>query len=225
MQSQHQTQHNWLALETANRSFFRYRDRFNGTVVDLGCGSSPYLPELKETVQRYIGVDWENSRHDQSHVDLFSNLNERIALPDASVNAAIAMHVMEHLCEPECFLGEVWRILQPGGFLFIAVPFNWHLHEEPFDFFRYTPYGLEYLLRKHRFAEIEVTPEGGFFSTVTLKWNYQLRRLLKGPLRYFGMPIYAINQTCARWLDRRWPTPRECIAVTAVAVKPGFDRS
>lgn len=212
--------HNWLALQTGNTVFRRHAALLKGTVADLGCGRSPFKEDILQAADRYIGVDWENSMHDQHNVDVFSNLNRKLELPDVSVDSAMAFHVMEHLCEPERFLNEVYRILKPGSFFLIAVPFNWHLHEIPHDHFRYTPYCLEYLLNKCGFTNIKVSLEGGFFTTVTLKCNYALRRILRGPLRYFGIPFWYVNQYVAACLDKRFPCPPECTAITVVAEKP-----
>jgi SAM-dependent methyltransferase len=214
------TSHNWLAVKTGNLVFERYASKLNGVVADVGCGRSPFKQDIFRTAESYIGVDWQNSLHDQSNVDVFSDLNKEIKLPDVSVDSVIAFHVMEHLCEPERFLTEIFRIMKPGGFLLIAVPFNWHLHEIPYDYYRYTPYCLDYLLKKHGYSQIQVTTEGGFFGTVTLKCNYFLKRILRGPLRYLGIPFWFLNQCFAGWLDRKIKSPNECTAVTAVAYKP-----
>ncbi len=211
--------HNWLALDISNSAYKRYRHRFTGVVADLGCGRAPYKSDILEVAESYIGVDWPNSLHDQSHVDVFSNLNEHIDLPDKSVDSVMVMHVLEHLSEPVVFLEEVSRILKPGGFVLITVPFNWHIHEEPHDFYRYTPYCLDHLLRKVDFEEIEVTPEGGLLTTLTLKTNYAMRKGLPGALRHVGSPLWYLNQHFARWFDKRHASPRECTAVTAAGVK------
>ena len=214
------TAHNWLAAYNGNKIYVRHAEKFTGVTADLGCGRSPFKQDILKTADRYIGVDWENSMHDQTNVDVFSNLNEELSLPDASVDSVMAFHVMEHLCEPEHFLTEIRRILKPGGFVLIAVPFNWHLHETPHDFFRFTPFCLNYLLKKNDFERIDVTAEGGFFTTVTLKCNYFLKRILKGQLRCLGTPFWFVNQYIAEWLDRKIKSQNECTGVTAVAYKP-----
>jgi hypothetical protein len=40
------------------------------------------------------------------------------------------------------------------------------LHEEPYDFFRYTRHGLASLARDAGFAEVEVEPLGGYFTAL-----------------------------------------------------------
>jgi hypothetical protein len=42
----------------------------------------------------------------------------------------------------------------------------WELHEEPHDFYRYTPHALRELLTGAGFGSVEVEPFGGWFSVV-----------------------------------------------------------
>jgi SAM-dependent methyltransferase len=61
---------------------------------------------------------------------------------------------------------EVARVLKPRGVLLITVPMSWNLHYEPYDFRRYTCYGLWQLLGCHGFEVIETQRIGGLFSLV-----------------------------------------------------------
>ena len=50
------------------------------------------------------------------------NLDEGIPLSDSSVDIAINLHVMEHLPRPEFSIGEIARVLRPGGVLLLGFP-------------------------------------------------------------------------------------------------------
>jgi SAM-dependent methyltransferase len=63
-------------------------------------------------------------------------------------------------------LSELFRVLRPGGRLYLTVPLVGELHEEPYDFYRYTPYGLRHLLGKAGFAVDTVEPRNGYFTTM-----------------------------------------------------------
>ena len=77
------------------------------------------------------------------------------------------------------------------------------LHEEPRDFFRYTPFALEWLLLEAGFESVMVTPIAGQWSTLGLLTSYALR---DSSLRRFGDParhIARFIQSVAARLDRR----------------------
>ena len=58
---------------------------------------------------------------------------------------------------------EARRVLKPGGRLFLTVPQSWEIHEAPRDYFRFTRYGLEMILRGAGFEELSIVPRGGYF--------------------------------------------------------------
>ena len=101
--------------------------------------------------QRYCGVDLAvgDAAWDYSRLDALADLT---ALPfrAAAFDAALHIVTIEHLQEPGRALAEIARTLAPGGTLLIAAPHEWEVHQAPHDYFRYTRYGLAYLLEKAR---------------------------------------------------------------------------
>jgi SAM-dependent methyltransferase len=59
--------------------------------------------------------------------------------------------VLEHVFNPVQFLQEVNRVLKPGGKLLLTVPFVWDEHEQPYDYARYSSFGLRAMLEKSGF--------------------------------------------------------------------------
>lgn len=131
-------------------------------LLDAGAGLGPYRPLFAHA--EYVSTDWENSPHG-TDVDVLASLD---ALPfeDASFDDVLNTQVLEHVAEPAAVLAELHRILRPGGRLWLTAPLVWELHEEPFDFFRYTPYGLRQLLGQAGFGEIRIDPLNGYFTTL-----------------------------------------------------------
>lgn len=108
--------------------------------------------------------------------------------------------------------------------MILQVPFQWHVHEAPHDYFRYTPYGLKHLFEEAGFVDINVEPQTGFFSMITLKMNYFSLRFIRGPrpLRFLikaGLiPFWYLGQVCAPYLDkldRNWALETTGYYVTA----------
>ncbi len=105
---------NWLVYEISDRFLIKYSKYIKGHLVDLGCGEAPYKEYFLQFATKYTGVDWSNTLHN-SKADVVSNLNEKIELPDELADTVISLSVMEHLCEPQVFLNEAFRILKRGG--------------------------------------------------------------------------------------------------------------
>ena len=81
------------------------------------------------------------------------------------------------------------------------------IHEEPHDYFRYTPFALQKILSNAGFQVILTEAQGGFFSTLALKINYFSLRLIKGPTlmksisRCLLWPLWQVAQCAALLLD------------------------
>ena len=139
---------NRLVYDNSEDSLRRHaRNYINGRLVDIGCGTKPYREMMAPFVSEHIGVDHEGSSHDRSNMDLIGTAYE-IPVPNTAFDSALCTFVLEHLEEPEQALCECYRVLKPGAHAVYQVPFIWHLHEHPRDFYRYSRYGLEHLFRK-----------------------------------------------------------------------------
>lgn len=216
--------HNWLIKKALNDNVRSRVGRLSGLVLDLGCGTRPFEPDIMQRATRYVGIDWSNTLHG-NHADIVADLNKPLPVKDESVDHVVSFEVMEHLAEPAVMLGEAFRVLRKGGELTISVPFQWWVHESPWDYYRYTCHGLQYLLEKAGFTDVVVTPTTGFWSMWVLKLNYQTTRLIQGPkvlqflVRSVLIPFWWINQHLAWLMDCRWPDPRETAGYFVVARK------
>lgn len=212
--------HNWRIIENNNRFVRDHLSFLKGRVIDLGCGQAPYKQDILKYVEEYIGVDWEKSFHDLSNVDVMADLTKRLPFKDACADTVTAFKVMEHLPEPSFFLSECYRILRSGGSIFITVPFMWQVHEAPYDYYRYTRYGLEYLFKKNDFTDIQIKEKTGFWEMWILKFNYHTRKFACGPFKYFWIPIWWFGQVVAPLLDRFDNHPQETASYAVLARKP-----
>jgi SAM-dependent methyltransferase len=215
---------NWLAYDIADAFFSSHTENFRGCIYDLGCGEQSYREWLLRYADSYVGVDWSETQH-ELRADVIADLNQPMNIDDEVADSVISVSVMEHLREPLCFLTEANRILKPGGVLTLQVPFMWWVHEAPHDFFRYTRYGLDYLLEKAGFIDVEIFPQTGFWVMWTLKFNYQSTRLITGrrPIRWLIRQalriLWALDQRIAPFLDRHWACEGETMGYFVVARK------
>ena len=57
----------------------------------------------------------------------------------------LSVQVLEHTPHPAALMAEMSRVLAPDGLLILTAPFQFRLHEQPHDYFRYSPHGLRQL--------------------------------------------------------------------------------
>ncbi len=133
-------------------------------VLDAGAGEAPYRELFGHC--DYVTVDWEQSPHPGGRsADVIASL-EQLPLADSSFDAVISTQVLEHVPDPGAVLRELNRVLRPGGRLWLTAPLVAEVHEEPYDFFRYTPHGLASLLAGAGFDEVRIAPLTGYFTTM-----------------------------------------------------------
>ena len=155
----------------------------HGRMIDIGCGTKPYQQMIAPYVNEHFGVDHAKTAHEGTNLDFFGTAYEIPARP-ATFDCAICTAVMEHLEEPEQALRECHRVLKAGGVALYSVPFIWHLHEEPRDFYRFSKYGLQYLFDKTGFDVVEIKALSGFWVTFGQLFVYNIYRFNRGPLRW-----------------------------------------
>lgn len=149
-----------------------------GTVVDVGGGKTPYRRFVK--CNDYLILDIED-RPGREEV-IICDLNKKIDLPDEKADLVIMTEVLEHLENPQQALSEIYRILKPEGKLLLTTPIVWPIHEAPNDFYRYTQYGLENLLKKVGFSKFEIKSSNGYLYTLFQLLNIPLRRKIFQPI-------------------------------------------
>lgn len=217
------TAKNLLVQGIFQKNLMKYaKQYFKGDLIDIGCGTKPYKKLLAPFVNEHIGLDHKDSLHDQTNVDLFGTAY-KIPVENESFESALCSAVLEHLEEPEMAISECYRILKPGGNAIYSIPFIWHIHEEPRDFYRYSKYGIRYLFEKVGFEIVELEALSGFWVTFGQLFVYNIYRLNRGPLRWFGIIVLfgLIIQGIAWLLDKIDKTENWTWMYLVVAKKPG----
>jgi len=131
-----------------------------GSLLDFGCGQKPY-EKLFPNVTSYIGVDIEVSghNHQNSNIDVYYD-GKKLPFEDNTFDIVLASEVLEHVPNIIEILSEISRVLKPDGKLIITLPFFWGEHEEPFDFIRFTKFGITNSLSRAGFTKIQVARIG-----------------------------------------------------------------
>lgn len=154
-----------------------------GRLLDIGCGTKPYKETLQRFLTEYVGLDREQPFNQAAEIDLVGTAYN-IPADSASFDSVISTAALEHLEDPEKAIRECNRVLKHGGVAVYTVPFFWHLHAEPWDYYRFTKYGLKYLFEKVGFEVLEVNALSGFWVTFATMFCYYLDRFNRGPLKY-----------------------------------------
>ncbi len=185
----------FLEYRAINSALLRVAEQVQGVLLDIGCGNKPYQ-RLFSCVTRYIGCDMVQSS--QNKVDVITVATE-LPFSSESFDSVLCTQVIEHVEDPEALYFEACRVLKPGGHLILSGPMYWHLHEEPYDFFRFTKYGLRYLSEKTGFEVIEIIPNGG-------KWAV-LGQVLIHTIQNTWLdrkPLVSVTNRIFAWLDDRY---------------------
>ena len=121
--------------------------------MDVGCGKKPY--ELLFECQEYVGLEIDTPENREKKVANLFYDGECFPVKDASFDWVVCNQVFEHVFKPDEFLSEIARVLKSDGGLLMTVPFVWDEHEQPYDFARYSSFGLKSLLETHGFIVLE----------------------------------------------------------------------
>ena len=70
--------------------------------------------------------------------------------------------MLEHVFNPDEMLAEIGRVLKKGSLALITTPFCWNEHEAPFDYARYSSFGMKDLLEKNGFRVKSIHKSGHF---------------------------------------------------------------
>ena len=129
-----------------------------GKLLDIGSGAAPYKDLYRDDIE-IIDIDNNASRNP-------TVVGDAHALPfeNNSFEYITCYEVLEHVLDPSSVTKEISRVMIPGGICGISAPMSWGLHYEPFDFRRFTKYGLRKLMEDNDLEVIYEKKIGGLYS-------------------------------------------------------------
>ena len=205
--------------------FAALRQYASGELLDIGCGNKPYESVVAGQVSAYKGCDIIQSSGNR--VDILCPANA-IPLASNSFDTVLSTQTIEHVEDHQGLVNEAFRLLKPGGYFIVSGPLYWPLHEEPYDFFRFTRYGFEYILQKAGFKVTAIHANGGKWSVAGQAFLHALYpqvynikglkgKLIRGLLRVVG-GIKSINRFFI-YLDNKWMDPTNTMNYVVIAQK------
>jgi SAM-dependent methyltransferase len=169
------------------------------SLLDAGAGECVYKKYFTHCNYKSVDLGIGEPNWNYSRLDYVAPLHE-LPIEDGSFDAILCTQVLEHLQKPLESVKEMYRVLRPGGHLFMTAPMAQSEHQIPYDFFRYTSFGLKHICAEAGFREIRVTPMGGMF----LRWAYEFPRLFiifpetggkRGKVNLARILIYSVKVT------------------------------
>jgi ubiquinone/menaquinone biosynthesis C-methylase UbiE len=157
-----------LQLKTIYRDLCRTLPEFRGSVLDVGCGLSPYRHLLDAEGTTYTGLDIHDAdAFGFAENDIVRFDGKRIPFPSEHFDHLICTEVIEHAEEPETLIAEMHRVLKAGGTAIVTIPWSARYHYIPHDFQRFTPAKLARVF--DRFSEATITPRGTDVTAIASK--------------------------------------------------------
>lgn len=169
-----------------------------GDLLDLGCGKAPLYGFYKRFVDSVTCADWDQSYHGNEFLDVACDLTKELPFASGSFDTVLMTDVLEHIPTPSHLIGEIYRILRPNGRLLMSTPFMYHLHEEPYDYYRYTEHSLRFLAEQAGYNVLKISSIGGSYSVII-----DLISKSVGSTRFIGTYASAFLQEVAVRLPRK----------------------
>jgi SAM-dependent methyltransferase len=146
-------------------------------LLDLGCGTKPYVEIFSSNCKGYFGMDSSGFRRPEFFVtrnglspDILGNIC-RLPFKNGSADTVLCTQVLEHLRQPDQAIAEIKQVLRSGGILIASVPQAYPLHDKTNDYYRFTSLGIRYLLEDNGFEVLDIMRHGGFFVERALMSN------------------------------------------------------
>ena len=143
--------------------------KMTGRVLDVGCGTRPYKDLL--SCMEYVGLEYDSPANRATKKADFFYDGLHFPFSDESFDNILCTEVLEHVFTPEIFIGELYRVVKTGGFVLLTVPFIWPEHECPYDFGRYSSFGLHDLLKRNGFEIVMSSKTCTDASVFFQLWN------------------------------------------------------
>jgi SAM-dependent methyltransferase len=171
----------WIDLQWSLlvRALENVAPRASGTLLDVGCGDRQFERIFRPHVKEYFGIEHEGTFYataahlGHSRPDCVYD-GGRLPFNDCTFDTVLSIQVLEHTPRPQHLIAEMARVLGRDGTLILAAPFSFRLHEEPHDYFRYSPHGLREMCREVGLVVEHVEQVGSLWSLVGHKVNSYL---------------------------------------------------
>tara|TARA_B100001029_G_C14987453_1_gene409881 strand:- start:182 stop:856 length:675 start_codon:yes stop_codon:yes gene_type:complete len=148
-------------------------------VVNIGSGgiTENFLRSFKNIDLKSIDINKSRNPdfvEDITKLESFKKLN---FIPDV----ICCFEVLEHIKSPEEAVNNLFKLSDAKTKILVSVPFNFPIHDEPNDYFRFTKYGIKHLFKE--FSTIEIIERDGWIDNIFVfitRLKFSKNYILKG---------------------------------------------
>lgn len=215
--------HYYFLIRDIKEAIIKYA---KGNFLDLGCGNKPYETLYNPVTNSQTGCDVMQS--DKNRVDVLCPVTD-LKFDDEIFDTVLCTQVLEHVFEHDKMMKEIFRVMKPGGHIILTVPFAWELHEEPYDFFRYTKHALKELFEQAGFEIDYIKPNGGKWAAVYQLRNnmmyssFKKRKTFWNKIKkiiFMELRLTQLRNHFAIWMDKKFRDEVFTLNYIVVAHKP-----
>lgn len=225
----------WLFIREYQKTLFAQKKWVQGYVLDLGSGDRYFEEAFRKQYLQYMALDYPKTRRELVRPQPWrlpdvAGDGRQLPLMGETFDTVFLFEVLEHCSDPAQMLSEIVTVLKSGGVLLLTVPLTIPEHAQPYDYYRYTQFGLRYLLEQAGLSVEQIEPIGKVGTIIAYHLNYalmegtfsrgskirQLLRLLFSPLLLL---VWLIMNLVGGLLNRFLPNPGFVLGYCVVARK------
>jgi SAM-dependent methyltransferase len=137
----------------------KIQNKSQKTVLNIGSGGK-VLEAIKKHGFEVIEIDIDPKRNP----DYVISIEDMSKFKNNEFDIILCLEVLEHVENPFKGIEESYRVLKKDGLFIGSTPFLFPIHDEPYDFYRYTRYGLKKMFSK--FSSFKVKEKNSYFESI-----------------------------------------------------------
>jgi len=137
------------------------KDKKNYNVLNIGAGGE-IKNIIRKNFKKVFEIDIDSKRKPDQIIDLCNDRFSKIIR--YKPNLVCIFEVLEHTTNPLKAVNNIYKIINKGDFVLASVPFIFHIHDEPHDYFRFTKFGLKLLFKD--FANVKIYERNGWLEAI-----------------------------------------------------------
>ena len=137
------------------------KNKKNYNVLNIGAGGE-IKNIIRKNFKKVFEIDIDSKRKPDQIIDLCNDRFSKIIR--CKPNLVCIFEVLEHTTNPLKAVNNIYKIINKGDFVLASVPFIFHIHDEPHDYFRFTKFGLKLLFKD--FANVKIYERNGWLEAI-----------------------------------------------------------